>query len=144
MRIPSLEPARRASLGRDTLLLSLLTALLVGGGIAWLALRGNLVAWPAVLVAGLVCWLGVVGSLVVTAVGSRAGNSVGAILGGMLVRFGLPLGVGIGLTQSQHWLGQQGVFGFILVNYLTLLPIETWLSLPYGQQAKQQAAGKEI
>jgi hypothetical protein len=120
------------------------TLLLMAGGMVWLAARGALDAWPAVVVAGLVCWAGVVGGLVIAALASRSGNGIGGVLGGMLVRFGLPLGVGVGLTQAQHSLADQGVFSFILVNYLTLLPIETWLSLPYANAAQRPAARKDV
>jgi len=133
------ENATVLKLGRDIAILTVCTGLLLAGGLGWLAIRGQLADWPVVPVAGLVCWLGVVGGLVVTALASRSGNALAGALGGMLIRFGLPLGVGVGLSQSQHWLGEQGVFGFILVNYLTLLPIETWLSLPYAQQAKRES-----
>lgn len=120
------------------------TLLLIGGGMGWLALRGELASWPAVLAAGLVCWVGVVGGLVIAALASRSGNGIGGVLSGMLVRFGLPLGVGVGLTQTQHWLADQGVFSFILVNYLTLLPIETWLSLPYANATQRPATRKDV
>lgn len=138
------------SLGRGIALLTGCTALLVVGGLGWLAVQGSLSNWPAVLVAGAVCWVGVIGGLVIAALFSRGGNPIAGVMGGMLIRFGLPLCVGVGLSQSRHWLGEQGVFSLILVNYLALLPIETWLSLPYAQSGPkqpmvgQQATSKEV
>jgi len=120
-------------------ILSVVAGMLVAGGLFWLAMRGASDRWPAVLVAGVVCWLAAVGGLVISALASQSSSPLAGILGGMFVRFGLPLGVGVVLTQSAHPLAAQGVFGFILVFYLTLLPIETWLSLPFAQSAKGAA-----
>jgi len=134
------ETAAVAKLGRDVAILTICTGLLMSAGLGWLAVNGRVAAWPIVPVAGGVCWLGVVGGLAVMALANRSGNGIAGVLAGMLIRFGLPLGVGIGLSQSRHWLGEQGVFGLILVNYLVLLPIETWLSLSYVQPATVQSA----
>lgn len=139
----NIPPPEFSKLGRGILLLSGCALLLGCGEAGWLAVRGSIASWPAVVVAGFVCWLGVVGGLAIAFLASRSGQGVNGVLGGMAIRFGLPLGVGVGLMQAKHWLADHGVFGFILVNYLTLLPIETWLSLPYATSAVRQPAARK-
>lgn len=139
LAMPSIGPPLLRGVG----ILSAVAIALLAGAIGWLAVTDRLVSWPAAAVAILVCWSAVVGGLLVAALASRSANPVAGVLGGMLIRFGLPLGVGVALTQSGHWLATQGAFTFILVFYLALLPIETWLSLPFAQAAKRQPAKQD-
>ena len=125
--------------------LAILTAVAVSLPAAtagWLIAAGGSQRIGAVLVAALVCWLAAAGALVTTLLAGSSRPLVGA-LGGMLIRFGLPLGVGTGLTVARHELAVQGVFSFIVGYYLLLLPVETWLSLPSANKLGTAVANKD-
>jgi hypothetical protein len=95
----------------------------------------------ASVVAGLVCFASAAAALVLTAQSSgKPHTAVNGLLLAMLLRMGVPLGVGISLQSAQGRLADGGVFGLIVVFYLVTLVVETILSLRFVQNA--QVAGE--
>ena len=71
-----------------------------------------------------------------TADGQASPSSLSGILLAMVVRMGLPLAVMAVMTQMKHPLLDAGFLGFLCVNYLVALPLETLLSLQFINQSK--------
>ena len=87
-------------------------------------------------VAGTVCWLGGLASLLMIGM-FRGQAAINATLLGMVFRTGLPLVVGVTLSELGGTLAQAGVFGMILGYYLVALVIDTLLSVRLVGSAKQ-------
>jgi len=83
----------------------------------------------AATVAFLICWLPNAAALAMIGILNDPQNSVQIVLGGMLLRMGLPLGTVILLMQSRHWLVDAHFAPMVLAFYLVALAVETLLSL---------------
>ena len=88
-----------------------------------------------------VCWLSASLALICVFLGQEIKNPIAGILGGMIVRMGLPLAVGFAIQRSYGPLADAGCFLMILGLYLVALVVETWLSLRLVRrdQAKSDA-----
>jgi hypothetical protein len=111
---------------------AVLTALLLLAGVGF-GYYGNQrfghAGVQAATIAGAVCWVAGCLALVLTFLGSRRNWGLGAVLGSMGIRLGLPLVTGLALQRLSPPLAEAGVFGMILGNYLIMLVAETLLSL---------------
>ena len=136
------DQAVDAETGRNSKSQSSIQGLVVSCAVllALLVPCGALVAWlvagkfdPVTVVAGAVavgiCWLAGVLALVLSYLGQRLALPVQGVLGGMLFRMFLPMGVGLALHRQGGPLAQAGVFTMILGVYLVALVVETLLSL---------------
>ncbi len=113
---------------KQTLLLSLLLAgvlTLILPLVAWYghARHGQLGVVAAVVAAGVCLFAGGL-ALAVTHVFSSIGQAMNGLLLSMLIRSGVPLLAGLGLSQSGPLAGS-GVFGMMVINYLVMLMVET-------------------
>jgi hypothetical protein len=119
------EPLASSSLaglfGSCALIAAALVPFAVGaGGFAWSFSGATGLA--ATGIAFLVCWFSASLALAI------------AVLGGMMVRMGLPLGTGVLLQKLSPALAEARVLTIILGLYLVALLVETLLSLRYVQQ----------
>ncbi len=104
--------------------------------IAWFGYRhAGLLGLEAAGIAFAVCWLSASLALSIAWIGHQINFSALAVFGGMLVRMGLPLGVGLALKKLSPDLSEAGVFTMILGLYLVALVVETLLSLRYVPQS---------
>jgi hypothetical protein len=67
-------------------------------------------------------------------------RAVSAMLLGMLVRMGLPLGFMAVMTQTANPLLESGLLGLLVLNYLVALPLETFLSLQFVRSHQSSPA----
>ena len=113
-----------------SLLLMTLAMLVVFPLFAWFGLhRHGSQGLVAAGVASGVCWVGSTGALLMALIFRRSDNSLPALMLGMILRMGLPLGAVVFFTVQKHALVDSGVIGMILVYYLFALVVETALSL---------------
>jgi hypothetical protein len=119
------------------LALAIAATLGVAGGVAWS--RSGEMGLAAAIVAAGVCWVGAALSFVLVEWFRRSGNPVAGVLGGMLIRLGLPLAVGVALSEAGGPLADAGVFGLIVVFYLVALVVETLLLVRALQQPRRPA-----
>jgi hypothetical protein len=92
----------------------------------------------SVLAAG-VCWASAAVAFVLVAWFRRKGNPVAGILGGMIVRLGAPMAVGVASSEAGGPLADAGVFGLIVVFYLVALAVETLLLVRALQEPRRAA-----
>ena len=93
--------------------------------------------------AGGVCWLAAALALCITYFGNRFKSPVQGVLGGMLVRMGLPLAALVVLPKLGGIFAEQGLSATILIVYLVALILETALALrmvPQQPTAHRNAA----
>ena len=103
--------------------------LLVGGSLA--AIGGATFGLPGVIAGGvatLVCWVSGAVAMAGLFVVPDPHQSVGAVLGGMLFRMGLPILFGLWLYQSHSPLLDAGIAGMLVISYLIGLFTETALA----------------
>lgn len=96
----------------------------------------------AVIVAASVCCLSAILALVVTERFRGTPNAVPALMGSMLIRTMVPLGIGFAISRSHRELFEVGVFGWVLVYYLGCLAVETLFAvrlLGRGQDVEARA-----
>ncbi len=91
-----------------------------------------------------VCWFSASLALTCVYVGQEIKNPIAGILGGMLVRMGLPLAVGLAIQRSHGSLADAGCFLMILGLYLVALVVETWLSLRLVRRDQPKSAGSAM
>lgn len=97
----------------------------------WMWTSRGAVGVTAAAVAAVICLIGATGALLLTALLRGSSYAIHGLLGGMLLRLGLPLGVGVVLSSRGGDLARAGVFGLILLFYLLTLVVETLLSLKF-------------
>ncbi len=91
----------------------------------------------AAAIAGGLCYLGAVSALVVTRIFARIPGPQAFLIGfglSMILRLGVPLGVGIPIHLSGGSLAEGGILYYLLVFYPITLAGETILSLPSPSQ----------
>jgi hypothetical protein len=86
-------------------------------------------AYLASAVAALLVWFAGSLSLVLIAMPNTPAARLNAILGGVLVRMGLPLVAMFYFSSSSHPLASKGIAGLIVVHFLAGLFVETLLAL---------------
>jgi len=59
-------------------------------------------------------------------------------LAAMLIRMGLPLGVGLALHRQGGPLADAGVFGLVVIFYLVMLVTEAYLSVRLVKQSTEK------
>lgn len=118
---------RHAALASTALAGILLLALPVYAGVGWI-LYGQTGVWSAIVAFG-VCLLSATGALMLTALARTGPQAINALLGGMALRMGVPLGIGFLLHVQHGPLSQAGILYMILAYYLLALLVETLLSL---------------
>jgi hypothetical protein len=96
--------------------------------------RSGTIGIVAAAIAGSLCWVSASLALVAAFFGQRWNNPIAGILGGTLLRLGLPLAGGLAIQQTQPALDQAGCFTMILGLYLVALVVETALSLKFVPQ----------
>jgi hypothetical protein len=131
------EPLASSSLaglfGSCALIAAALVPFAVGvGGFAWSFSGATGLA--ATGIAFLVCWFSASLALAIAWLGMTIKQPLPAVLGGMMVRMGLPLGTGVLLQKLSPALAEARVLTIILGLYLVALLVETLLSLRYVQQ----------
>jgi hypothetical protein len=117
---------------------ALVAAAVVAGG-------PSLTALSNAALAGGVCWLAAALSLCIAFFGNRLNSPVQGVLGGMLVRMGLPLAAIVALPSLGGGFTAPGLTATILVVYLAALILETGLALrlvPQQQTAHSKAAAQ--
>jgi len=100
-------------------------------------LRSGASGLTAAGVAGGVCWLAGLVSLMLIGTFRGQQAAVNALLLAILVRTGLPLVVGLVLTEQGGELARAGVFGMILGYYLVALVVDTLLSVRLLSSGKE-------
>jgi hypothetical protein len=98
--------------------------------------RSGTIGIVAAAIAGGICWVSASLALVAAFLGQRWNNPIAGILGGTLLRLGLPLAGGLAIQQTQPALAQAGCFTMILGLYLVALVVETALSLKFVPQPR--------
>lgn len=93
----------------------------------------------ATAVAAGVCWFGATGALLSTAFLRGSQFALHGLFGGMILRLGLPLALGMFLSSRGGGLAKAGVFGLIVMFYLLTLVVETLLSLRFVNQPQKSA-----
>jgi cytochrome bd-type quinol oxidase subunit 1 len=106
--------------------------------------RSGMVGIAAAAIALGVCWFSASLALACVYVGQEIKNPIAGILGGMIVRMGLPLAVGLLIQRSNGPLADAGCFLMILGLYLVALVVETWLSLRLVRRDQPKSAGSEV
>jgi len=114
----------------------------VFGSIAFF--RSGSVGIGAAVIALGVCWLSASLALSCVYVGQEIKNPIAGILGGMIVRMGLPLAFGLAIQRSPGPLADAGCFLMILGLYLVALVVETWLSLRLVRRDQPKSADSAI
>lgn len=112
-------------------------ALVAGVFVAVLCPIGWRIAGPcgcqAAAIAGGLCFLGAASALIVTRLFARIPGPQAFMIGfglSMLLRLGIPLGIGIPLHLSGGSLAEGGILYYLLVFYPITLAGETVLALP--------------
>lgn len=82
----------------------------------------------AAAVAGAICGVSASAALLITALFPTQ-QAVQGLLLSMLIRMGLPLGLGLLLSETNEPLARANVFGMIVINYLLALALETVLAV---------------
>lgn len=93
------------------------------------------------LIAVLVCYGAAASALALAGLARGPNAALVSLAGGMFLRMGLPLGLGVYLMRNSADLAAAGLFGFIVVAYLTVLAVETVLSLRVLRAREQLEAG---
>lgn len=93
-----------------------------------------------VIAAG-VCYAAAAMALAIACFARGPNAALQSLVGGMLLRMGVPLGVGVYLMRNSADLAAAGLFGFIVVAYLTMLAVETVLSLRVLRAREQLQIG---
>ncbi len=110
-----------------------LTALMGAVGLAVAVFANWRGGQDEVLAAGLaagVCLLAGYGALVIASLFTRPDVAVLGVLGGMMFRMAIPLGVCFALIQKGSWLVERGLPGYMVVFYLVGLLVETVMVVP--------------
>lgn len=95
----------------------------------------------AVIVAAAVCCLSAIMALVLTERFRGTQNAVPALMGSMLIRTMVPLGIGFAISRTHRELFEVGIFGWVLVYYLGCLPLETVVAVRVLGQRQDVEAG---
>lgn len=113
-------------------------ALPLMAGIAWRLqeMRGVIAA----IAAATICWICSTVALVLTARSRGPNMGLKGLLFGMVFQMGVPLMIGIILSQSGGPLAAGGVFGWIVVFHLLTLTAKTILVLPLLNPRKSTVA----
>ncbi len=80
-------------------------------------------------VAFAVCWVAGVLALAITRFSRDPQRAMAGLVLAMLVRMGLPLAAGLTLGRGGGPLAEGGVFGLIVLFFLVMLTVETFLSV---------------
>lgn len=145
-----MEPQISKPIGQSHSVASLLTSCALLAAI--LAPVAGLVAWyghshsgstglVAAGIAGLVCWVAASLALTLAFFGQRLGFGLESLLGGIALRTGLPLAVGVLLHKQAGPLAEAGVFVMILILYLCSLLAETLLALRFIPASRGRMGG---
>lgn len=119
----------------------MLPALLLGCVIGFV-LAGP-VGLGAAALSGGVCWFSATAALLFTGVTTTPGNyTIGGILGGNALRFGVPLAIGYLIHQQGGPLAEAGILYYLLAFYLVAMAAETPLSLAPEEEIPSPEAQK--
>ncbi len=139
----TLSSPQRGSLSRLALYCALLALAIAPPALVIAAIASGGISPAALLraaVAGGLCWLAAALGLTVTHFGNVFRSPVQGLLGGMLLRMGLPLAGIVALPQLGGAFAAAGLTGTILGVYLVTLVLETALALrmvPLAPRAAQ-------
>jgi hypothetical protein len=133
---------------KQIVLLNLCLALVTVLASAWLAqsvgssayLSGGLAMLVVGLAASLALLIAFFQSQFTQQTNGASHGAVSAMLLGMLVRMGLPLGFIVVMTQTANPLLESGLLGLLVLNYLVALPLETFLSLQFLRSPQSSVA----
>lgn len=109
-------------------------------GLAIAGLNGGAANYTAVLTAALVCTLSANAALVLAVRWHGTTHGVAGTLAGSLVGMFPPLAIGFALHQQGGELARAGVFGWIVVFYLSALIVKTLLVAPASAAASKAGA----
>ena len=104
--------------------------------VVW-AIWGDAAAIASVT-AGVVCWLGGLGACAWRPGEVSVAESLSRLLGGIALRAGFPLAVGISVQIVGGALAKAGFLYYLLMFYLATLGVETYLFVPRGRPPRRK------
>lgn len=106
-----------------------LTAVLLaalGGVGGWSWSREGMTGLAASCLAAGVCWAASLAAIFITARTCNTPKALAGVLGGILVRTGVPMAAAVAASNLSQPLAEAGVFGKFVIFFLISLAVETW------------------